>query len=118
MLYTWKTFFEIQGIIGYNFCDHHTTHTNELAWGESKFCRPSKNDTPEEEPKSNFGVSKKIFWKAHEVSVLARTIRSLHFQGMLKVMIYVECVSKEISKQFSRSKILNMVWNPYISEEK
>ena len=34
-----------------------------------------------------------------------------------KVMIYVKCASKEIPKQFSRSKILNMVWNPYISAE-
>ena len=35
-----------------------------------------------------------------------------------KVMIYVKCASKEIPKQFSRSEILNMAWNPYISAEK
>ena len=36
---------------------------------------------------------------------------------MAKVMIHVKCASKEISKHFSKSKILIMAWNPYISTE-
>ena len=34
-----------------------------------------------------------------------------------KVMIYAKYASKEIQKEFSKSKILNMAWNPDISTE-
>ena len=38
-------------------------------------------------------------------------------KDLWKGLIYVKYTSKEILKQFSKSKILNMAWNPGISTE-
>ena len=43
--------------------------------------------------------------------------KDLHAKKSQKVMIYVKYASKEILKQFSKSKILNMAWKPDISTE-
>ena len=57
------------------------THTNGCMAGESDFCRFSRNEAPNQ-PKANFGWSKKLFENSDEAWFLARRLRSTHFLGM------------------------------------
>ena len=56
----------------------HTTRTSNYMAGESDFCRFSRNEAPNQ-PKANFGWSKKLFENSHEAWFLARRLRSTHF---------------------------------------
>ena len=71
---------ETQGNFWYNL-EGHTTRTSGHMAGESDFCRFSRNEAPNQ-PKANFGWSKKLFENSDKAWFLARRLRSTHFLGV------------------------------------